>query len=62
MFSFSLCFLIALGADIYDAGYLNITNIDISTVVIAQMSDLYSNRDEMECKEFNSFLCEHSSL
>lgn len=52
MFSFSLCFLIALGADIYDAGYLNITNIDISTVVIAQMSDLYSNRDEMECKEF----------
>lgn len=56
VFFLFLRFFVALGADIYDAGYLNITNIDISTVVIAQMSDLYSNRDEMECKEFYSFL------
>jgi hypothetical protein len=43
-------FYAALGADIYDAGCLNITNIDISTVVIAQMGDLYANREEMECE------------
>lgn len=49
----------ALGADIYDAGYLNITNVDISTVVIAQMSELYSNRDEMECKKVTRLLILH---
>lgn len=42
--------MLELGAEIYDLGYVNITNIDISSVVINQMSDLYSDREEMECK------------
>ena len=37
-----------LGADIYADGFVNITNIDISSVVISQMSDRYSAQDEME--------------
>eukprot|EP01033_Poteriospumella_lacustris_P000825 gene825-588_t len=37
-----------LGADLYDAGFLNITNIDISTVVINQMTDLHRTKEEME--------------
>jgi hypothetical protein len=39
-----------LGADLYDAGFLNITSIDISTVAVNLMSDLYSDKEEMECK------------
>ncbi|KAJ1403388.1 S-adenosyl-L-methionine-dependent methyltransferase [Ochromonadaceae sp. CCMP2298] len=35
-------------ASLYDKGYRNITNIDISTVVINQMSDAYADRNEME--------------
>ena len=40
----------SLGADLYDEGYLNITNIDMSSVVINQMGDLHADREEMECK------------
>ncbi len=39
---------VELGSDLYDAGYLNITNIDISTVVINQMTDMYRAKEEME--------------
>jgi hypothetical protein len=39
-----------IGAELYDAGFLNITNIDISTVVINHMAQVYSSREEMECK------------
>lgn len=35
--------------DLYDDGYLNITNIDISSVVVSQMNDRYADREEMEC-------------
>ena len=37
-----------LGAGLYDDGYTNITNIDISPVVINLMSERYSDREEME--------------
>eukprot|EP01038_Epipyxis_sp_PR26KG_P010537 gene10537-14157_t len=37
-----------LGAEIYDRGCKNITNIDTSTVVISQMTELYAEREEME--------------
>jgi hypothetical protein len=48
-----------LGADLYDAGFLNITNIDISTVVINQMTDLHRTKEEMECTRRNqqSIIC-----
>ena len=39
-----------LGADIYDTGVTNITNIDTSMVVINQMVDANRDREEMECK------------
>ena len=42
-----------LGADLYDLGYHNITNIDISRVVIAQQTDRYSDRAEMEFSEMD---------
>jgi EEF1A lysine methyltransferase 4 len=45
-----------LGAELYDDGYTNITNIDTSLVVINQMNDRYSDREEMECKFVNSRL------
>eukprot|EP01031_Cornospumella_fuschlensis_P033786 gene33786-40881_t len=35
-------------ADIYDAGFPNITNIDISEVAINLMSDLFGEKEEME--------------
>lgn len=38
----------ALGCDMYDDGFHNITNIDISEVVINQMTDKYSSREHME--------------
>lgn len=37
-----------LGVSLYDIGYTNITNIDISQVLISQIHDLYANREEME--------------
>jgi hypothetical protein len=39
-----------LGAELYDDGFTNITNIDTSMVVINQMNDRYSDREEMECE------------
>lgn len=44
--------MIELAADLYDAGYTNITCIDISTVAINLMGDLYSEKEEMECKPY----------
>ncbi|GMI01971.1 hypothetical protein TrLO_g8149 [Triparma laevis f. longispina] len=38
----------SLGADLYDEGYINVTNIDTSSVVINQMNDKYADREEME--------------
>ncbi len=38
----------ALGCDMYDDGFQNITNIDISEVVINQMTDKYSSKEHME--------------
>jgi len=37
-----------LGASLYNHGYKNITNIDVSQVVINQMSDRYCDKEEME--------------
>lgn len=34
-------------------GFNYITNVDISTVVINNMTDLYANREEMDCKFIN---------
>ena len=39
-----------LSASLYNQGYRNITNFDISTVVISQMSDTYAQLEDMECK------------
>jgi len=50
-----IALFLGLGADLYDCGFSNITNIDISTVVINQMGSLYANREEMECKR--NLLC-----
>lgn len=43
-------FLAELSAHLYDRGYRNITNFDISTVAISQMSDTYADLEDMECK------------
>ena len=37
-----------LGCDLFDSGYLNITNVDNSSVCINQMIDRYADRQEME--------------
>jgi EEF1A lysine methyltransferase 4 len=37
-----------LGGDLYKLGYQNITNVDISEVVVNQMSDKYVDYEEME--------------
>jgi len=37
-----------MGADLYDMGYKNITNIDVSEVVVQQMSDMYADKEDME--------------
>lgn len=38
----------SLSADLYDCGYHNITNIDTSSVLIAQMNDRFADREDME--------------
>jgi hypothetical protein len=39
----------------YEAGYKNITNIDISSVVVEQMQEKYADRyPELKCKELNN--------
>lgn len=42
------CFA-ALGPDLYDDGFLNVTNVDISSVVINQMADMHRTKEEIEC-------------
>lgn len=42
--------MLALGEDMYDDGYKNITNIDYSSTVIKQMEERCSDRPEMRCK------------
>jgi len=37
-----------LGAELYDSGFVNLTCIDTSPVVINQMSDRYADKEEME--------------
>ena len=37
-----------LGADLYNKGYLNITNVDSSEVVVKQMEDRFRDLDQME--------------
>lgn len=44
----------SLGQQLYDDGYLNITNIDISSVVIAQMHDKYIDKSEMEYQKMDA--------
>ena len=44
-------FFTGLGSDLYDDGFNNVTNIDISSVVISQMNDKYSEKEDMECTE-----------
>lgn len=45
--------LLALGEDMYDDGYKNITNIDYSCTVIKQMAERCSDRPEMKCRYQN---------
>jgi len=44
----------SLGADLYDDGFVNITNIDVSAVVINYMSTRYASREEMEFTVMNA--------
>ena len=44
----------SLGQQLYDEGYVNITNIDISSVVIAQMHDKYIDKSEMEYQKMDA--------
>lgn len=44
---------VALGAELYNDGFANITNIDTSAVVVNQMSDKYVELEEMECTPKN---------
>jgi len=37
-----------LGPELYKLGHVNITNIDISAVVVNQMTDMHSDKEEME--------------
>jgi SAM-dependent methyltransferase len=37
-----------LGPELYNQGHVNITNVDISAVVVNQMTDLHSDKEEME--------------
>ena len=37
-----------MGAELYDSGFVNLTCIDTSPVVINQMSDRYADKEEME--------------
>ena len=39
----------SFGAELHDDGFVNITNVDVSAVVINLMSERYANREEMEC-------------
>lgn len=41
-----------LGSSIYQDGCSNITNIDISSVVISQMKEKYEYLEDMECEAF----------
>lgn len=50
MSSLQYAHLVGLGANLYDKGYSNLTNIDTSSVVISQMSNLYADRQDMECE------------
>lgn len=38
----------SLSADLYDVGYVNITNIDVSEIAIKQMNNINSKRDKMK--------------
>lgn len=40
----------SLSADLYEAGYQHITNIDISTVVVERMQAQHSDKSNMTCK------------
>jgi hypothetical protein len=42
--------LLALGEDMYDDGYKNITNIDYSKTVIDNMKERCADKPEMTCK------------
>lgn len=48
-----------LGADMYDAGFTNITNIDTSMVVVNQMCDANHEREEMEFTVMDATDMEH---
>ena len=41
---------LGLGADLYEDGYRDITNIDTSALVIRQMNELFHDLEDLECK------------
>lgn len=44
-----------LGCDLYDDGYANITNIDLSSVVISAMNQRCADtREHMECIHYDA--------
>ena len=47
------CGLSNIGAKLYTEGYLYITNVDFSSVVIDYMRTTHQAFEEMDCKYFN---------
>jgi len=43
--------------ELFEAGYTNITNIDISAVVISQMQQRYAHLEGAECKISRTARC-----
>jgi hypothetical protein len=51
-------FILALGEDMYNDGYKNITNIDYSKTVIDNMKERCTDKPEMSCKYMEYFVTE----
>lgn len=57
-----------LSAGLYEDGYLNISNTDISSIVISQMTERYEEFSDMDCTRFafvvlhNAWLCSFKLL
>jgi hypothetical protein len=49
----------ALSAHLYHDGYVNVSNVDISSVVISQLRDRYNDMAEMDCEYLRANSMQH---